>query len=1353
MAQQNNGTQSALEEALHAGEAAAAMLAIAAAQTVTEGAATGGQGADGQGGNQGGQGAGSAAPGGQGNGAGQGNASGQGNPSGQSGQGAGTGQGGQGGQVNIQGQGNGLVQQQGQPAPGTGSGNIPAGIPQFPPPGGAQPAPTTQVPPIPPAFQENTGWWPSTQPRLFAPYPTQTTLPTWYPQVNAVPGWYTHMQQLMMPSAAGFYAPQGFSGPLATGGQPGGIAASLAQGPTPGAMLGATAPGGLAAITAPAPAQQQQGTLASGAMGGDQGQAGANQGSQGTEGGTSSSHSLIQNMAAQTQATTPQRVWGIDGLGDPVTLDTASKTQTTVAVLMSCRAHNNIQRYATIQQAIEATVNGHSVTQANIPAPLLECGPSITAMRGALPIAVMRAIMKNPATYFDVAWFSAKNVVLINAASILPLDDMGLAGVVRQPKREVPEFSGTLTEYMEAMLQFVLALHLADPAMAISMTAHISVVSAIPRRFHLSRSDAEGKTWLYYDRVRRLALGANPNNHWQLAEFSQAAYDEARAMAQGAATTTTRSGKDQHGHQAHITAPGGKGTNDERAITKNARPRSQSKDLDTLAFPALLLTSSLSLPGKAFQPPRDTPTPIPTIKTSSAGSTTVAVVASAQLASANTSTAVASVAAASMVPRLAPASTKGGSTPKKPIENWLDQNPEECGIVVDNAKVIKIPVWNPQSFQSEWDWRWSPEAIKTKCAPSPVNVVELEQLLLGTKIDDTKKKALIQGLKEGFRLGVNGHSWLPEEQSDQHKKEPTQVQEGHIATASAAPLQPTTTGKKESSIVHHKRTGIRNLVSALDHPQVVEAYIENERALGRVAGPFLRAPAGKHWEMVYVSPFGVIPKKSVFPGEPPKYRLIFHLSHGGEHAVNSRIPQELGFTRYPSFEDTATMLHAHTSDAHMALLDVEAAFRILPVHPDDLHLLVMEWKGSWFIDTRVPFGIRTGPALFNFFGDALDAILVTNNVQHLRMLDDTLVVGRDKADCSHALDTTIRLLQRLNVPIAHKKTVSPSQEVKFLGYWWSTKTRRVTLDQGRWEQLAHELSSLLHEAQATGHVTVQALRELLGKLVWASKVLPHARLNTHALFAALTQARANSIPPAIARKTWLIIGPPQVAELQWWLALASSGVKSSHEPQSRSTPGRWYDWAVQPPQPQVIAHTDASGVALGVFWSTGGEAPRWGRYMVPSEYAIGNVYELADYAAPGSATTVTVSSTWLEAAAVLAGVATWAEKWKGLAVVINCDNQAMVQSWQGGHAQSPIISAYLRAISYFCSQYDITLFLHWLPGADNCVADAISRLEQERFQLLSPLAASQAPATPPLHWAGPFQLGLNLRQKTSSALV
>ena len=42
-------------------------------------------------------------------------------------------------------------------------------------------------------------------------------------------------------------------------------------------------------------------------------------------------------------------------------------------------------------------------------------------------------------------------------------------------------------------------------------------------------------------------------------------------------------------------------------------------------------------------------------------------------------------------------------------------------------------------------------------------------------------------------------------------------------------------------------------------------------------------------------------------------------------------------------------------------MDIKSAFKLLPMHPADRHLLAMEWNKGIYVDTCPSFGLRLAP--------------------------------------------------------------------------------------------------------------------------------------------------------------------------------------------------------------------------------------------------------------------------------------------------------------------------------------------------------------------------------------------------------
>ena len=231
-----------------------------------------------------------------------------------------------------------------------------------------------------------------------------------------------------------------------------------------------------------------------------------------------------------------------------------------------------------------------------------------------------------------------------------------------------------------------------------------------------------------------------------------------------------------------------------------------------------------------------------------------------------------------------------------------------------------------------------------------------------------------------------------------------------------------------------------NMVSARDHPDVVTKYLHEECKKGRVIGP-VGSEATK-W-VAQISRFGVIPKGHT----PGKWRLIVDLSAPAGHSVNDGIDTQLCFLEYTSVDRAAAVIRELGHQCMLSKIDIQSAYRIVPVHPEDSLLLGMKWQGQLYVDTTLPFGLRSTPKIFNTAADGLAWVLQSVGVQFvLHYLDDFLLLGPPgSAECAQALVTTLRICDKLGVPIAAEKVEGPTRCLPFLGIEMDTSAWQLRL--------------------------------------------------------------------------------------------------------------------------------------------------------------------------------------------------------------------------------------------------------------------------------------------------------------------
>ena len=239
---------------------------------------------------------------------------------------------------------------------------------------------------------------------------------------------------------------------------------------------------------------------------------------------------------------------------------------------------------------------------------------------------------------------------------------------------------------------------------------------------------------------------------------------------------------------------------------------------------------------------------------------------------------------------------------------------------------------------------------------SPLQATTWAEALQGHP-DPEFAEAIVQGLKDGFRIGFDRVSPL--------------------------------------------LSADKNMPSAAEHNDVVSEYIDTELRKKRFLGPYsIEEFAGGQ-----INRIGDIPKGHT----PGKWRIITDLSFPSGGSVNDGIDPELCSLSYVSVDDVASCAVGLGRGALLAKIDIESAYRLVPVHPDDRYLLGIRWKGKIVVDGMLPFGLRSAPKIFTMVADTLEWVIRKAGVKQIaHYLDDFVVIGQPASDeCAESLQKRV----------------------------------------------------------------------------------------------------------------------------------------------------------------------------------------------------------------------------------------------------------------------------------------------------------------------------------------------------------
>ena len=152
-------------------------------------------------------------------------------------------------------------------------------------------------------------------------------------------------------------------------------------------------------------------------------------------------------------------------------------------------------------------------------------------------------------------------------------------------------------------------------------------------------------------------------------------------------------------------------------------------------------------------------------------------------------------------------------------------------------------------------------------------------------------------------------------------------------------------------------------------------------------------------------------------------------------SINDGISPEYCSLSYNSVDEAAKLAGSLGPHCCLAKVDIQSAYRIIPVHPDDRLLLGMAWQGNLFVDAVLPFGLRSARRIFTAVADVLEWRAKFEGITHIiHYLDDFLILAPPGGSrCKQELEGLLALFGRLQVPVPAEKVEGPSTQLIFLG--------------------------------------------------------------------------------------------------------------------------------------------------------------------------------------------------------------------------------------------------------------------------------------------------------------------------------
>ena len=430
------------------------------------------------------------------------------------------------------------------------------------------------------------------------------------------------------------------------------------------------------------------------------------------------------------------------------------------------------------------------------------------------------------------------------------------------------------------------------------------------------------------------------------------------------------------------------------------------------------------------------------------------------------------------------------------------------------------------------------------------------------------------------------------------------------------------------------------------------------------------------WDAWRIFPLGAVPK----PLEPNEMRPVSDHTRTGLKAATN-----VDFFRHTlnTYEEIAAFLK---SGYFLRVGDIDGAFPLLPLAPHIWPHFMFHWydinvddcneTAPWCLYMHVcgDFGAAGLPGTWKiFFSDVMVGVARSEGVLTLPLcvyVDDTGTIGADRAAVDREGIAFREFLKSLGVFMKELKERAAATLQLMLGFWWDSLSQTRTLE----ERKFHAYVSMLGELSSRKSMSLREMQQAAGRMQRAIMTLPPgASCLLAGLFALM---RGLSLPWQQRRVTRA--NRNDFSALKELLELNLGKGYYSFDQFARAS----------------AVYTDASKSRAYVG---GGYVSCCGRYRY-WRYGVAAAKNLIDY---------------LEGDAFVLAVEDLGERWRRCVVPCYIDNRAFGDSARKGWSRAERLGALMKKLFALAIKYECIYEIHWIASAQNTLADALSREDNE----------------------------------------
>jgi hypothetical protein len=362
-----------------------------------------------------------------------------------------------------------------------------------------------------------------------------------------------------------------------------------------------------------------------------------------------------------------------------------------------------------------------------------------------------------------------------------------------------------------------------------------------------------------------------------------------------------------------------------------------------------------------------------------------------------------------------------------------------------------------------------------------------------------------------------------------------------------------------------------------------------------------------------------------------------------------------------------------------ATMDVEGAYRTIPIKPDHKRFAIVRFGDEYYIDHNVPFGAASAHGLQGEVADATVDIYYSLGIQPvIKWVDDfdifrypSLVGSFSSPEFpllryDYDLHYIKNIIAPLNIPWHREKGQDFHSQFPYLGFWWDLTNKTVAVPEKKLQKYIYRLTEFISKCEEHS-VLKKDVEKINGTLSHISFVHLRGRSRLSNLFLwhkTFSNPFAPRWPP-----------PSVVTDLNWWLAILRN---------------RSHVRSLVPSLPPI-------DIGIWVDASTG-----WGIGLLCD--GLWDAWRLVDdWKGAGR------DIGWLEAVAVEFIVSIVVVRdLHDISFLVRSDNQGVIGAFEKGRSRNPEVNLVIRRTETLLDRSNLVAVFEYVESSTN-LADPVSR--------------------------------------------